>query len=426
LGLIGLYLRLILRAGTGFRGAAATLKLLAGLFPTGEAAPSANGGQMWLLRWGLFELSRPKEFADDWVWMADHTLQTGRGKCFVVVGVRLGAWAAKRADPKRPAALEHEDLSVWMIEPVAKSDGPTVAAQLEELSRRTGVVPREILSDCGGDLQSGIARFRAEHPRTAARKDIAHAAANAVKRELNGNATWEAFLRDANRAKTKLRQTPGAFLLPPELKAKARWMNLDALLRWSRRAAAFVAAPRPVPGVPWGAAEWEEAMGWLRGYAPPLAAWSEMLEVTATSLKYVREHGFHARAQEELARELTPWRGGKDTPASRVAATLLAFVGEQSSDLLAGERLLGSSEVLESLIGKAKHLEGQQSRSGFTKMILGIAASVREITEEALHAALEAVKVRDVRGWIEQQLGISVQGQRMHAFAPQALGTEPG
>jgi hypothetical protein len=417
LGLIQLFLQLVLRAKTGFRGAAEALKIMSALFPTDESAPSANGGQMWLLRLGLHELSRSKERADDWAWIIDHTIQVGHRKCFLVVGVRLSAWEAKRADPKRSDELEHEDLSLWMIEPVEESNGPTVERQLEELSRQTGVIPQELLSDGGADVQNGIKRFCALHPQTMGRKDMPHAAANLVKHELDGNPIWASFLQDASRAKTQMRQTPLAFLLPPELKGKARWMNLDALLVWSRKVMGFIAKPRPVPGVSLQADQLEQKMGWIRRYEEPLAAWSKMLEATATSLSYIRKYGYHPDAKEELAAKLAPFLQGEETAASRVAGKLLAFVGEQSSDLHAGQRLLGSSEVLESLIGKAKQLEGQHSKSGFTKMVLGAAASVGKLTKDTLRTALASVKQRNVREWVQKNLGISVQGQRMHAFA---------
>ena len=420
-----LFLKMLLSCAVGFRGAAAVLEVVSALFPTEEAAPSPNGGQMWLLRMGLHELMRPKQPSDDWVWLIDHTIQIGPRKCLVVVGVRLAAWQAKRVDPHQSAALEHHDLSVWMIEPVEKSDGSTVHRQLEQLSEHTGVVPRELLSDCGADLQKGIAGFCAQHPQTTAVKDVAHAAANAVKRELNHDPQWAAFLVDASHAKAKMRQTLFAFLLPPELKAKARWMNLDPLLSWSRKALAFVATPRPVPGASWEAHELEEKMGWIRAYQQPLESWSQMLEVTAASLTYVREHGYHKDARRELQAELLDFTKRVDTPAFRVAEGLLTFVEEQSSPIPAGQRLLGSSEVLESLIGKAKQLEGQQSKSGFTKMVLGLAASVCEITEQNVREALATVKVRDVTTWIRQHLGISVQGQRYHAFATASPGTKP-
>ena len=164
--------------------------------------------------------------------------------------------------------------------------------QLLELSEQTGVIPAELLSDGGADVQSGIKRFCDLHPQTVGRKDLAHAAANFVKHELDGDATWIKFMQDASHAKAKMRQTSLAFLLPPELKAKARWMNLDSLLTWSRKVMGFIASPRPVPGVSLPVDELEKQMGWIRSYQEPLTAWSEMLDVTATSLKYIREHGY--------------------------------------------------------------------------------------------------------------------------------------
>lgn len=424
LGVIQLFLQMVLNSAIGLRGAASAMKVASLLFPTGEQAPSPNGGQMWLLRTGLYELSRHKEQADDWVWMVDHTIQIGRLKCLIVVGVQLKAWEAKRTERDQPATLAHHDLSVWMIEPVETSDGVTVQRQLNDLSRQTGVVPCEILSDCGGDLQSGIARFCAEHPQTTSSKDIAHAAANAVKHELNDDVQWAAFLRDASHAKTKMRQTKFAFLLPPELKAKARWMNLDPLLTWSRKVMGFVASPRPLPGVSWEADELQEKMGWICGYQEALVSWSQMLQVTAISLTYIREQGYHRDAKKELQLELRDFIARSGTPAARVAERLLDFVEAQSSVIPADKRLLGSSEVLESLIGKAKQLEGQQSKSGFTKMILGLAASVSAITETNIRTALSAVKVKEVSAWVRKNLGISVQAHRQHAFAATRTGTK--
>ena len=140
-GAMRLFLELVLDAACSLRGASAVMRLLGRLRPELQRAPVANTGQMWLLRLGLFELSRPKEAAEDWVWIVDHTVQIGVQKCLLIAGVRLSAWRAQQ----RP--LEHRDLHMLTLEPVEKSDGPLVFRQLEETRRRTGLVPRAILSD---------------------------------------------------------------------------------------------------------------------------------------------------------------------------------------------------------------------------------------------------------------------------------------
>lgn len=50
--------------------------------------PHATTGRMWLLRFGLHKLQRPKVKADDWVWIVDHAVQVGTEKCLLISGVR--------------------------------------------------------------------------------------------------------------------------------------------------------------------------------------------------------------------------------------------------------------------------------------------------------------------------------------------------
>ena len=104
----------------------------------------------------------------------------------------------------------------------------------------------------------------------------------------------------------------------------------------------------------------------------------------------------------------------------------MAFVAEQSQAARSDERPLGSTECLESLIGKGKRLEGQQCRNGFTKMILGMAACVVKPTHHAIQSALEAIKTKDLEAWTTGNLGQSVQAKRRLAFAAPATGTETG
>lgn len=416
-------------SAVGYRAAARCLEIMAELLP-GGGAPSANGGQFWLLRLGLYELQRPKEPADDWVWLIDHTVQTGEGKCLLVVGIRLSAWNARRLatleeDPEASFALEHQDLSVFAIQWMESSTGERVCQQLEQLSEATGVTPCAILCDQGPDVRPGALRFGGADGRaTVVAHDIAHAVANALKRQLNHSPQWEQFLADANRSKTQLRQTPYAFLLPPELKNKSRWMNLQPLIEWSLRvrellhdpAAALARAEAPLD-----LEALEEKMGWLRRHAESIDRWSPLMEVAGIALKYIRNHGYHEQAHAALESLLAGFRDG---PAGAMVTEILDFVDAQSR-ACGPQRMLGSTEVLESLIGKGKQLTGR-NKNGYTKTMLALAAVVAEITTDTLHAAFQAVKVADLQAWIQEKLGVSIQAQRQRALALPASGTKTG
>jgi hypothetical protein len=176
-------------------------------------------------------LTRPKDQADDWVWIVDHTLQVGDEKCLVILGVRLSAL------PDVGHCLRHQDVEPIALIPVEKSNGEVVYQQLEAQVKKTGV-PREIVSDHGTDLKAGIEQFCAAHSETAAIYDIKHKTAAVLKRELGKDSTWLAFAQQANHTKRQVQQT--ALAAPPSQRTKARYMNVDVLLEWGGHALAFL------------------------------------------------------------------------------------------------------------------------------------------------------------------------------------------
>ena len=106
------------------------------------AAASYYSVRLWLLRLGLYQLSRPKVQADDWIWIMDHTMQLGERKCLIVVGLRQSAWNAKQR------VLSHEDVELIDLVPVTESNGKVVYRQLKAAAAKTGV-PRAIVRRTG-------------------------------------------------------------------------------------------------------------------------------------------------------------------------------------------------------------------------------------------------------------------------------------
>jgi hypothetical protein len=409
--LMGLFADLVLKAATSQRAAAAVLEIVAPYIPGLKRIPCANSGRMWLMRLGLYELLRPKEEADDWVWIMDHTVQLGPWKCLVIVGVRLSAWRRKEGP------LEHKDLTLLNLTPMEQSTGEAVAAQLRETRERTGITPAAVLSDEGAELKKATVLFRQESPQLRGVPhvyDIKHKVATILKKELLDDKTWQSFVTRTNRTKLRVTLTPLAFLVPPGLRNKARYMNLDTLVEWGCRVLAYLDDPCDFPGQKVDHKKLRQKLGWLREYRQPLATWAELLQVAARAETYIRREGYHTRAAEELEKELLPLAR---TPASlRLKVALVAFVAEQSKGLAQGQHLLGSSEVLESLLGKYKRIQGTHSKGGMTGSLLSIGAAVLEKSSATIQAAMAAVPVATVGQWVRDKLGLTIPAQQAFAF----------
>lgn len=416
-GVIRLFIELVVLAATSLGSASATLKLMRRFLPGVGSAPTDDCGQLWLLRIGLYEIQRPKEKTDDRVWIVDHTIQIGVTKCLLIVACRLSWWQ----DELRP--LRHSDLEFLALEPVEKSDGEAVQRQLEDTADRVGV-PRAIVGDHGTDLKRGIEGFQEDHPETANVYDIAHKMAILVKQELAADDRWSTYLKQIGETKQRLQQTTLAYLTPPTPKSKARYMNLESLVKWGMKTLAYLDDPKPVDDQAVDKAKLKEKLAWLRKYRQALAEWGAVMRVVATTLQYIREQGYHRRATSQLKKKLKSETRG---PLSRrLVEKTLAFVKEQAHQAKKGEHLIGSSEVLESVIGRGKRMERQQSKSGFTKMVLAMAAAVVNPTKEFLEQALATVKTHNVIQWRNDRLGTSVQSQRCRAFAASTSGTKLG
>ena len=413
---ICLTVRMCLNAAISFRGCSAVVELILEFLPQFRSVPAPNTAESWLLRLGLYELLRPKEKADDWVLIVDHTLQLGTMKCLVIVGVHWSVW------DQLTAPLTHQDLTVLTLEPVEKSNGEIVYRQLEEAAERVGV-PVAILSDEGSDITGGAEQFRENHPTTQVLHDIAHKAAVVLKHELLADPRWERFVKHCGQTQPRVKQTELGHLAPPTQKVKGRYMNLGPLIGWGARMLRLVETPEADRPADLDLTRLVEKFGWIRDFREAFVDWSDLHAVKDHVLDYARVEGYHVDAAGELRLQLESV--AHTPPGRRAAAKLVEFVTEQSSEVQTNHSLPASSEVLESLIGKGKRMQGQHSRGGFTKLILGMAASVVQITEDRVREALEAVSHHHLLKWIQDNLGRSLTAQRRQAI-PAIAGTKEG
>jgi hypothetical protein len=406
------FVSLVLTCGASLRCAASVLQFFGAVSGREGIGPDRSTGRLWLLRIGLAALLRPKAIAADWVWMIDHSVQIGQCKCLVILGIRLSEFPADRP-------LGHRDMEPIALVPMTHSTKETVAACLEQTVARTGV-PRAILDDHGADLHGGVAIFRRSHPETSELYDLKHKAACLLKARLEGDERWTSYASRLGQAKFALQQTELAFLTPPSQRSKARFMNLGGLVAWGQKTLALVDDPSVLERMGVTTERVRAKLGWLEGFRAELAEWSALQEVIDEALDLVRHRGLYPGVGFALARAL-PARPGA---AGQLREDLIDFVRGEALKARFGERLPGTTEVLESCFGKLKALEDGQSKSGFTGLVLSLGAMVSTWTAESLGEALERCRVRDVVAWCRKMLGESVQSQRKRAYSQAAGATE--
>lgn len=366
--------------------------------------PHATTGRMWLLRLGYYKLHAPLEQADDWVFFADHATEMGKHRLLGILGIRLANL------PPQGECLKLSDMTPVALLPVESSTQEIVHQQLETLRTTTGIVPAAILSDQGSDLSGGIDLFCQAHPETKRYRDLPHMAARLLKKRLEKNDRWNAFTKQATQTKFQTNQTELAFLVPPRLRNKARYMNLQSMLRWAENVLTVLDDAGLVSPKFCSVDRLNTKFAWVLEYRQDLEVWMGWLALTDCALDIVRRNGYCPSTADDVKHALTEF---SDTPEEELLKhELVEIVNMESAKAEAGTRMPGSTEILESSFGKLKEIEGDQNASGFTALILVWAALFGPTTSEVIRQAMVTVPGKLVKAWIRGNLGQTIQSKR--------------
>lgn len=377
--------------------------------------------QNYLLRVGLDQIDNANDACPDRVWIMDHMIAAGSLKCFVVLGISADAFA--RLD--RP--LEHRDVDVLTLIPTEVSNGPVVNDQLSELAQRRGV-PLAILSDCGSDLKKGVEMFQQTHPKTISLNDIVHLASRLIWKRLGKEDRFGQYRQACCRCANKLRQNSLAHLKPPRPKTKARYMNLDPEIRWGRRALWLLDRVRSGDltdrqSQRLDRQEVETQLGWLDEYREELEVWTQLCEIGQASCTVVRRCGYSRETVAELKAALGP---GTAPAGQELIAEITSMVEQQCVRCQDHSgRLPGSSEVIESLIGKGKRLLGtSQNNNSLTGQILSLAASTVTLGARTLTESLRRCPIFHVRAWLKENIKAGIHAARSEDLTTPECGTK--
>lgn len=369
----------------------------------------------WLLRVGVAALKEPVERADDWVWLVDHSNQMGVEKALAVLGVRASQL------PPLGQALRHEDVHLLTVQPGAAWKRENMAAAYRELAERCGT-PRAVLCDGAVELRDGAAGLKNAEQNTLVLLDFKHKAATFLQAAVGKHPRFAAFYTEMSKTRAAIQQTELAPLTPPGKKPKARFMNLSATLDWAAVILWLLDHSDATARTWFTAARLEEKLGWLRSFAADVAVWRECQQVVDAGVKFINQQGLFRGAGAQLRAAM----GANWTHAAsrQLAERLVAFVTAAEDQLKEGERLPMSTEILESTFALYKQLERQHSKGGFTSLLAGFGALLKEATPDTITRALTTTSNQDVREWVRDNLGDTLTSKRLATYREFRSATE--
>ncbi len=372
--------------------------------------PSWHTGRLWLIRLGYYKLTCPKEKAEDWIWIIDHSVQTGPEKCLLILGIRA-------KDLPHDRALQYKDVQPIELLPVQKSNGEIVYEQLENTIVKTGI-PCEIIGDHGSDIKSGIDKFCLSHQETCYIYDIKHKMASLLKKALLSSDKWDVFTKLSSKVKSQVQQTSLAELAPPNQRSKSRYMNTEYLLTWAEKMLTILLHPETLGKRADDIEKIREKFCWLIEFKEDLICWNSLLSLTSHTENFIRNKGIYRNASKDLETSINDLvvLSKSNTMVLEFKNSIINFVKQESIKTNPKQRLLGSSEIIESVFGKQKFIENEQAKSGFTGLLLSLGAIVSETTTNIIQQAMTTVSTNMIYQWYKDNIKKSLQAKRIEIF----------
>ena len=395
------YLHIVFNCHLSFRAAS---KVLSSWYLTGVGLiswlPHFTTGIGWALRVGLHCLQKAQRRLDEkWVCIADFTIQTGSKKALIVLRVPLSTLTTGQAVTLKQAEVIGLSLGeTW--------NGERVTTVLTSLFERCGG-PYQVVSDCRSEIKKGSVDTLLEAPNGASWiRDITHLGANALKHYYAKVALFQQFQTMCTRMRQRLQQTQFAFLLPPKARAKGRFLNVSRQAEWGLRTIAYLdeKAREQTPE----ASALAYALRGLKPFKPFLTHFVRNTPCVNEVMRIVKTQGLSGDTIQACQARLgdIPARSPIRKEVSDCVQQYLPVV--ESSD----SPLLGSSDVIESLIGKANQRLDAPGRSELNKSILLIPCMCGELTQDLVAEALTTVRVQDVSSWVSEPVGETMQSVR--------------
>jgi hypothetical protein len=375
--------------------------------------PHFTTGIGWALRLGLYCLQQAQCHLDErGGCIADFTIQIGAKKALIVLRVPVSALSQGKA-------LTLKQVDVIGLSLGETWNGERVKTYLQSLFELCGW-PSHVVSDCGSEIKKGIVDALLEAPNRASWiSDVTHFVANALKHDYAKLPLFQQFQTLCTRIRQRLQQTPFAFLLPPKARAKGRFLSVSRQAQWGLQTLNYLEAKERDHAPE--AAALAQALRGLKSFKLFLITLVRNTTCLNEVMRIVKTQGLSTasiQACQERLRDL-PARSPIRKEVSPYLPHYLPIVELSESPLL------GSSDVIESLMGKAKQRLEANGRTELNKSILLIPCMCGELTQDLVAEALSTVGIQDVTTWVSEDVGETMQAKRRREF-PRSQPLKPG
>lgn len=351
--------------------------------------PSYTTVRNWILKLGLSVYTddipeKRKKFAV----IIDESIMINKEKLLLVLGFNP-------ARAKRP--LQHKDMTVLGMKIGESFNRTDVKDEIDRISNKCGSTPEYGISDGAHNLVGGFKDAGIVH-----HLDISHTLGNCMKSVYGKDADFEKLTDELGKIRLRYHLTDKAWLLPPNMRAIARFMNLRGWVEW---ASGMLACYHSLEDT------MKEAYAFLLSYRELVEELSVCIDAIQYTEEVCKNEGLGRRTcalcKDYIIRHVI---GNANPRRARLGIKMMEYLDRQCGLIKNDKEVhLISSDIIESDFGIYKAKKSPNKLYGITSFVLMLplypkVADYSVTYKQDFKVRLANVKLKEIDLWAKENL----------------------
>ena len=382
--IVSLCIALYAFAGCSFRGVKRVLMCLQMELGLSAAdIPGKSSVDNWVQKAGLYQLSTLTTVPEQWgsyCLIMDESMVVGKERMMLA----LGAPAQKTGSN----ALSFESVKVLGIGVLPSWKHGDVQDFIQKVQEKMGQKAAYVVSDGGASLKKGI------HESGLIRIcDVGHEMCKLMEQTYKNDPRYEVWIKAVTKVRFQVFMKDTAYLLPPKQRTVARFTNLSHVVRWA------VAILRAMPGL---SKDEQQTYGWLDEHKEVIGVFERAFHLSESILKILKNDGL---SHQNIEKGLLICQKQAPVVCKKLLDKVVAFLRDEKEKLPKVDTVWHmSSDVIESLFGKFKHLAASNPLNGVTARVLSLCLFTSgngspENVNNYAQQALESISLSKLASW---------------------------
>ena len=348
----------------------------------------------WIHKIGYHELNKKKEKANDWIIILDESIQLGQDKILLIYGIR-----EEKIDFTRP--LQFQDLLPLREISKTKWTGEIIRDVILDLQNELSGI-KYAVGDYGSQIKKALKLSHILHIH-----DLTHKIALILEKKFQKFSLYSDLIDNMSDMRMKYAQTKIAYLIPPKQRKKSRYQNIKIISDWCEKTLNLIQSNRQIdPDV-------YDKLKWLlnyQGFIRDLSVLNKTINQIEKTLKY---KGLSAKSKIECYKILSKLHSEMGIYFRN---EFIKYIKDMESICPTDEKVLITSDIIESAFGKYKNYISLNPMAGVTNLILCLSAFTASLSEKNIKTALENTTINDIKVWTQKFVGKTLLQKRKEAF----------